>query len=275
MLRFSRLPQLLILAVLAVLPSAGYCELQFYRAAIVNRYPHDAKAFTQGLLYHQGYLYESTGLYGHSSLRQVEAETGEVKRYTQLDNALFGEGLTRWHNELVQLTWKADKALIYSEPDLTRKNSIPYRFSSQRSDGQRQGWGLTSNSQHLILSDGSETLYFLNPADFTLHHQIKVSINGEALLRLNELEWVKGKLYANIWHSKVIVIIEPNSGQVAGVIDLRDIYREVAPKNRENVPNGIAYDEQNQRLFITGKRWPWLFEIRLQPTKAFSLATFF
>lgn len=225
---------------------------------VIQHYPHDAEAFTQGLLFHQGYLYESTGLYGQSTLRRVKLKTGEVKQSVSLDATLFGEGLALWQDRLIQLTWLAGVALVYDLHSLNLLHTFTY---------PGQGWGLTHDDQWLILSDGTATLRFLNPETFEEIRRVQVLDAGVPVTQLNELEYVNGEILANVWHTDHIARIDPQSGQVLGWIDLTGLLPEhLKPKDREGVLNGIAWDNEGQRLFVTGKLWPKIFEIELLPT---------
>lgn len=229
---------------------------QIYDYQIVNVYPHDPTAFCQGLVFHQGFLYESTGQYGDSSLRQVELETGRVLKQVQLDDRLFGEGLTVWNNQLVQLTWRRELAIWYDAETLQETKRVRYTG---------QGWGATCDSQHVITSDGSSVLRFRDPDTFQVVRQLRVRRRGWSVRNLNELEYVNGLILANVWHRDYIVGISPKTGNVTAVIDLSGLFPPAQRPDREAVLNGIAYDEQGDRLFVTGKNWPKLFEIRLVP----------
>lgn len=224
---------------------------------IVNAYPHSSVAFTQGLVYDQGVLYEGTGLYGRSTLRRVDLETGRVLEQTHLENTLFGEGVALWKGRIIQLTWQSGLGLVYGKENMTGIGNFSY---------QTEGWGITSDSKSLIMSDGTETLHILDPETFAETGQIKVTANGSPLKGLNELEYIKGQIYANVWPTSWIVIISPESGEVKGKIDLRGILQENEIQGHKvDVLNGIAYDEIEDRLFVTGKLWPKLFEIKLIP----------
>jgi len=223
---------------------------------IVNIYPHDTRAFTQGLIFHNNYLYESTGLYGHSQLRKVHLETGRVERIHYLGDKYFGEGLALFKGRLYQLTWQNRIGFIF---DLDSFKEIG-RFSYKT-----EGWGLTSDENHLIMSDGSATLRFLDPKTFRVVKELQIFDRGRALYHLNELEFIKGEIYANIWNTENIVRISPATGQVTGWIDLTGLKAACGPDARMDVLNGIAYDERKNRLFVTGKFWPKLFEIELLP----------
>ncbi|MDY6845679.1 MAG: glutaminyl-peptide cyclotransferase [Chloroflexota bacterium] len=227
--------------------------------AVVNSYPHDPRAFTQGLVYHKGYLYESTGLYSESSLRQVDLETGEVLRKVDLSDEFFAEGLAIYDNQLVQLTWREKVGFVYALEDFSIIRQFTY---------QTQGWGLTYDDQRLILSDGTDRLYFLDPNTFQVVDSLSITYQGQAIQRLNELEYIRGEIYANIWQTDDIVRINPLTGEVVGWIDLSAILPDDIRTTDTDVLNGIAYDPESDRLFITGKRWPKLYEIRLVPVSS-------
>ncbi len=223
-----------------------------YTYSIVNVYPHDSNAFTQGLVYEDGFLYEGTGLYGSSTLRQVELETGRILRLHNLSDEYFGEGITIFNDKVIQLTWVSNKGFIYDKFSFDLLGEFDY---------STEGWGITHDGDRLIMSDGTANLYFLDPETFEKVEQIEVrDINPVS--RLNELEYIKGEIYANIWLEEKIAIIDPRSGQVKGWIDLKDI------QDTNNVANGIAYDASRDRLFITGKNWWELFEITLIPSQS-------
>jgi len=225
---------------------------------IVNVYPHDPSAFTQGLIYEGGHLYEGTGLYGKSTLRKVELKTGKVLKLLPLPPDYFGEGLTSWKGDLIQLTWREGKGFVYERESfrLLREFSYP-----------TEGWGITHDDTHLIMSDGSSSLYFLDPRTFAQVRKMEVLDRGTPVSGLNELEYVKGKIYANIWSSERIAIISPETGRVEGWIDLTGLSGSMGHPQKIDVLNGIAYDRDKDRLFITGKLWPRLFEIKLVPVK--------
>ncbi|MGA9099157.1 MAG: glutaminyl-peptide cyclotransferase [Methanotrichaceae archaeon] len=224
-----------------------------YGYKIINTYPHDTGAFTEGLVYDKGMLYESTGLYGKSTLRKVDLETGKVLDEIVLPDSLFGEGITIWKDRIIQLTWQSGTGLVYDKDNLSMIDSFTYNT---------EGWGLTSDSKHLIMSDGTDTLYFLDPETFKMVGQIKVKNNGNPVNDLNELEYIKGMVYANVWLTDKIAIISPENGEVKAWIDLQGLLSEKARRNAD-VLNGIAYDSEGDRLFVTGKLWPSLFEIKL------------
>ncbi len=224
---------------------------------VVHVYPHDPNAFTQGLIYVDGHLYESTGLYGRSSIRMVDLATGRVVQKYDVPTEYFGEGLTDWGSTLVQLTWRAHKGFVYDRFSFSPLRTFQY-------DGE--GWGLTHDSTQLIMSDGSAYLRFLDPKSFREIRRIHVTdATGHGIESLNELEYVHGEIYANIWQSDIIVRISPRSGKVLGWIDLSALIDKRELESSDAVLNGIAYDSTGNRLFVTGKLWPKLFEIRVQP----------
>jgi glutamine cyclotransferase len=226
---------------------------------IVHMYPHDPRAFTQGLLYLDGHLYESTGLEGRSSLRMVDLATGHVLQSVPVPSQYFAEGLAAWGSTLIQLTWQSHIAFVYDRFSFRLLHTLPF-------DGE--GWGLTQDGRHLIVSDGSANLKFLDPATLHVVRQIHVTDQGAPVTQLNELEYVHGQIYANIWHADRIARISPETGKVLGWIDLAGILPQNQRTDPEAVLNGIAYDAAHDRLFVTGKLWPELFEIRVVPQAA-------
>jgi glutaminyl-peptide cyclotransferase len=227
-----------------------------YTYKIVNTYPHDPKAFTQGLIYDNCVLYESTGYYGQSSLRKVQLNTGKVLQIQPLSYEYFGEGLTLWQNKLIQLTWLERNGFVYDKESFQLLRSFAYPA------GIREGWGLTHDATRLIMSDGTSGISFLNPDTFERTGRILVRDNGTAVDRLNELEYIKGEIYANVWYKDVILRISPENGQVVGRIDLTGLLSE-EDRQSADVLNGIAYDAEHDRLLVTGKLWPKLFHIEL------------
>ena len=229
-----------------------------YTYEIVNTFPHDRNAFTQGLVFEDGVLYEGTGLYGRSTLRKVELETGNVLQMHQLLTKFFGEGITIYGDNIIQLTYKENVGFVYNKDtfELLREFNYP-----------TEGWGITHDGNHLIMSDGTPTLYFINPETFEQVSRIKVYDRNTPLWGLNELEYVKGQIYANIWPTERIAVIAPDTGIVTGWIDLKGLLTQQDYSQPFDVLNGIAYDYKNGRLFVTGKFWPKLFEIRLMPVK--------
>jgi len=230
----------------------------WYDYEIVNTYPHDPSAFTQGLIYRDGYLFESTGLYGGSSLRKVRLKTGEVVQRKRIHSDYFGEGLTDWDDHLVQLTWKSNIGFVYDALTFELKKTFRY---------PGEGWGLTRDNDRLVMSDGTSSLRFLDPDTMRETGRLEVSDNGFPVSMLNELEMVRGQIFANVWNTYEIVIISPQSGHVTGRISLVGILEKYKVRTEVGVLNGIAYDPDRDRLFITGKRWPKLFEIRLKDTE--------
>lgn len=226
-----------------------------YTPEIVRRYPHDAGAYTQGLVFHEGVLYEGTGMEGRSSVRRVDLETGQVLAKRDLAQRHFGEGIAILGDLLYQLTWRSGEAFVYSVPGLEPRGSFRY-FG--------EGWGLTTDGTSLIMSNGSHRLQFLDPADFSVKRTVDVRSAGSRVSQLNELEWVKGEVWANVYMTDQIARIDPQSGDVVGWIDLTGILTRAERSGQEDVLNGIAYDEAGDRIFVTGKFWPRLFEIRLK-----------
>jgi glutaminyl-peptide cyclotransferase len=222
---------------------------------IVHAYPHDPDAFTQGLVYVDGHLYESTGRNGKSSIRMVDLATGRVLQRYDLAAKYFGEGLTSWGSDLIQLTWKAELGFVYDRSSLVWKRTFHY-------DGE--GWGLTHDDKQLILSDGTPVLRFLDPRSFSETRRISVTDeNGHPLSNINELEYIHGEIYANVWHTDEIVRISPHTGKILGRIDLSGLMDKNQLADPDAVLNGIAYDAKGDRLLVTGKLWPKLFEIKV------------
>ncbi|QJQ33326.1 glutaminyl-peptide cyclotransferase [Sphingomonas lacunae] len=236
-------------------PVAG-SPIHRFTAEIINRYPHDPRAFTQGLLVHEGQLHESTGGEGRSDIRKVDLTTGHVLARARFDSREFGEGLAVWQDELVALTWTSGVARRWRLSDLTPTGVFRY---------QGEGWGLTSDGVNLIQSDGSATLYFRDPETFAVRRSITVTLAGRPLERLNELEFINGLVWANVWMSRDIALINPADGRVVAMLDLTQLVQEVGQRDLDAVANGIAWDADARRLFVTGKLWPTLFEIGLPP----------
>jgi len=223
-----------------------------FKVGIVKKYPHDPEAFTQGLIFANGFLYESTGLNGRSSLRQVELETGRVLKKYDLPARYFGEGLTLWNGSLVQITWHSGKGFIYNLESFAPEGEFSYAG---------EGWGLTHDGTSLIMSNGTEELIFLDPATMAPEHSLRVRDGSMAVQRLNELEYIKGEIFANIWQEDFIAIISPKTGEVAGWLDMSAL-RDQVPPSAEAL-NGIAFDPGKGRIFVTGKLWPFVFEIEV------------
>lgn len=221
---------------------------------VVASYPHDPSAFTQGLIFIDGKLYESTGNYGRSTLRRVDLETGRVEQEIRLAPNLFGEGLTDWRGRLVQLTWRERLGIIYDAKTFARLETFSYTG---------EGWGLTQDGQHWIMSDGTDELRFLDPETRNVVRRVKVRAGKRPVHRLNELEYINGAIWANVWRSDHLVRIAPDSGQVTAVLDLTALYPASERVSSEAVLNGIAHDAATDRLFVTGKYWPRLYEIQV------------
>jgi glutaminyl-peptide cyclotransferase len=245
------------LFVLTALPFRVDAAVPEYRVTVVHRYPHDAQAFTEGLLYHDGFLYESTGLNGRSSIRKTDIETGAILQRKDLDDArYFGEGIVIWQNRLIQLTWQNEIGFIYDLATFQQISTFHY---------PGEGWALTRDGQHLIKSDGTSDLRVLDPDNLNEIARIHVTCDGKPVHRINELEWVQGEVYANIWLTSLIVRINPATGKISGLIDLTELTKSTVGAASDDVLNGIAYDAGNDRLFVTGKFWPALYQIRLSP----------
>jgi len=223
-------------------------------AQVVNEYPHDRAAYSQGLIFVDGTLYEGTGKYGESTLRRVDLKTGQIQQQIALSHRVFGEGITAWEDTIVQLSWKANVGMVYDRKTFELRNT--FRYSGE-------GWGITHDGRNLIVSDGSSTLRFLDPKTYSVVRRLTVRSGGNRIRYLNELEFVDGEILANVWYKDYIVRISPASGEVTGYLDLSRLWPKRQRPDREAVLNGIAYDEVGKRLFVTGKNWPRLYEIRL------------
>lgn len=221
---------------------------------VIATYPHDAGAFTQGLFFSDGRLFESTGQHGESAVREVDLATGKVKRDVRLPPEYFGEGSTGWGRTIVSLTWKHGTGFRWDRETFRRLGEFRYAG---------EGWGLTQDGESLILSDGTSELRFLDPETFAERRRVRVTWRGQPVREINELEFVRGEVLANIWHSALIVRIDPATGVIKGAIDLSEITASVQVPDEEAVLNGIAYDDKAGKLYVTGKRWPKLFEIAL------------
>ena len=233
---------------------------QLYTYEIVNIFPHDQTAYTQGLEFDGELLYESTGLNGKSSLRTVNYKTGEIIENKPLDNAYFGEGLTLLNDQIIQLTWRAQKGFVYDKATLTMQKSFPFQES-------KEGWGLCNDGQYLYKSDGSNRIWILDPITYKELKSIQVMTHKSPLKNINELEWVNGKIYANTYqfNKEVSVIIDPLSGAVEGVIDFSGLKEKVTQHPQLNVLNGIAFHKARNTFFVTGKNWSSIFEVNLLP----------
>lgn len=225
-----------------------------YAFSVVNVYPHDPEAFTQGLIYRDGFLYESTGLNGRSSLRKVELETGRVVQRRDVAPQYFAEGLVDWGSRLIQLTWHSNVGFVYALDSFEPQGTFPYAG---------EGWGLARDDRRIIMSDGTSTLRFLDPQTLAETGRLDVTERGSPVTYLNELELVRGELFANIWQSDDIVVIAPDTGHVTARIDFRSLRSQLGATRPIDVFNGIAWDASGDRLFVTGKLWPRLFEVRV------------
>lgn len=250
-------PLALICLALGLTMGSARAAVPVYRLEVVKTYPHDTKAFTEGLYYRDGSLYESTGRNGQSYIRQVALDTGKVIRQTTIDNKYFGEGIAPWGDHIVSLTWTGGAGFVWSGKDFKLKRSFSYTG---------EGWGLTGNDKNLIMSDGTSTIRFLDPVTLKVVRTIAVKLDGRDIDQLNELEWVDGEIYANIWRSRYIVRIDPQTGNITGIIQLNVLPEtQDASLEVDAVANGIAYDAKAKRLFVTGKLWPNLYEVKLVP----------
>jgi glutamine cyclotransferase len=237
----------------ARLQTAG---VAYYGYEVVAAYPHDALAFTQGLTFDDGFLYEGTGLVGRSSLRRVELETGTVVASVPLPEDWFGEGITVCGDRLVQLTWRNGVGRVYDRRDLRVLGDFAL---------EGEGWGITWDGGRLIVSDGTSTLRFLDPDTFATKGSVEVRESGVPVEGLNELEFIDGRVYANVWPFDRLAVIDPGDGSVTGWADLSGLLASRPVSSSVDVMNGIAWDGAKDRLFVTGKLWPWLFELRLAP----------
>ncbi|HOZ95305.1 MAG TPA: glutaminyl-peptide cyclotransferase [Niabella sp.] len=237
-------------------------KVQSISLSVIKGYPHDTSSFTQGLTVYKGKMYEGTGGADYdvvgskfSRLMQVNIETGKAEKSIQLNPKYFGEGITILNDTLYQLTWREHTVFVYTLPDFKKVKEFPLNT---------EGWGITTNGKELIVSDGSSNLYFYNPSTFQLMHTQAVTQNGDLSFNLNELEYIDGFVYANQWQQPYIFKIDPNSGQIVGRIDVTQIWERIKKIDPvADVPNGIAYDEHTKKIFITGKKWPELYEVQL------------
>jgi len=277
---FSLIAVIFLIIVFAAVPVIYFYPLrsespiQVYSYQVVTTYPHDPLAFTEGLIFTNGTFIESTGLFGNSSLRVIVPETGKIIRMLNLSEEYFGEGVTSTGDTIIQLTYDTRTGFLYDDETLEQKGVFHY---------PTQGWGITWDGTYLIMSDGSSSLYYLDPMTFERVRELRVHANGEPVIHLNELEYVDGEIFANVWMTDRIARISPETGDVAGWIDLRNL---LPPEDEQNIGwaaitggtnaylplrqeaclNGIAYDPDQDRLFVTGKLWPKIFEITLIPT---------
>ena len=251
---------LLLPLVLAVAPLAAQNSrpgaIPVEVAQIVKRYPHDPRAFTEGLFIDRGELFESTGELGRSSVRQVDLASGKVLRSVPIPSPQFGEGIAPWQGQVLSLTWRDRVGYRWNRKTFKKLGSFKY-------DGE--GWALTSNGRELVMSDGTDTLRFIDPVKFTVKRMLKVTVQGQPLRLINELEWVEGQVYANVWMTDYVVKIDPANGKVVGLIDLTALHRAAGAYGQDQVANGIAWDARTRKLYMTGKEWPALFEVKLVP----------
>jgi glutaminyl-peptide cyclotransferase len=258
----KHMTRLLVLLALMLAASAhAQSSIPIYGYAVVRTYPHDTKAYTEGFFYLDGFLYESTGTEGESFIHKLDLESGKVLQHVELPPPDYGEGIVAWKNRLIQLTWQSQRGYIYDLKSFKRIGQFSY---------PGEGWALTHDDKHIYMSDGTPTIRVLDPETLKQVGKIDVTAMGRPLANLNELEWVKGKLYANVWLTHNIVQIDPSTGDVVGVINLTGLGPD--PKDladpSNDVLNGIAYDAKHDRLFVTGKRWPQIYEIKLVPSKS-------
>lgn len=243
-------------AAIAMAWSLGACaaDIPVGGYTVVHTYPHDTHAFTEGLFYDSGYFYESTGRIGESSIRKVALATGEVVQRASTPAGIFGEGIVASGTKLVQLSWQEGIGFVYDKASFKLLDRFRY---------PGEGWAMTRDANHVYMSDGTPTIRILDPETFARTGSIEVTANGEPLQRINELEWVKGQIFANVWQTNHIARIDPKTGHVVGWIDLTGLMDTARLHDPDNeVLNGIAYDAAHDRLFVTGKYWPSLFEIR-------------
>lgn len=251
----SHRPLLLLALASLLISSSTLAGILTYHYKVTASFPHDTNVYTQGLVFSQGLLYESAGQYGESKLLSRKLESLTPLQSHRLQRSLFAEGLTLLDNKLYQLTWKSGRAFVYDSQTL--KLTGEFHITGE-------GWGLTDNGRQLIMSDGSHLLRFLNPENFDIIRTLAVTYQGKPLRQLNELEWIDGQIFANVWQTDWIVMINPDSGLVEGKVNLRDLLPAGLRSRRTDVLNGIAYDADDKRLFVTGKYWPRIYQIELQ-----------
>ncbi len=227
-----------------------------YNYKVINEYPHDKNAFTQGFEYYNGFFYESTGQRGKSTLRKTEIKTGKVIKKIDIDKKYFAEGITIFKDKIYQLTWQKKIGFVYDLESFELEKTFDYQQS-------KEGWGLTHNNTSLIKTDGTDRMWFLNPETLQEESFIETYTNKRKAEKLNELEYVNGKIYANIWQQNSILIVNPVNGAIEGIVSLKGLQKKAGQTGEDNVLNGIAYDSENDRLFVTGKMWDKVFEIEL------------
>ena len=241
---------------LALMMPGARAELPNYGYKVVHVYPHDPHAYTEGLFYLGGFLYESTGQVGESTIRKVRIADGAVLQSRTILPSLFGEGIVNWNDEIVSLTWQDEIGFRWKLNDFSQIGEFHYAG---------EGWALTQDGKNLIKSDGTPTLRFLDPLTLAETRRVEVTAEGKPVKNINELEWVKGEILANIWLTNRIARIDPNTGAVKGWIDVGNLPEAAHKAVMDDIPNGIAYDAQHDRLFLTGKDWPHLYEVKLVP----------
>ncbi|WP_293904993.1 glutaminyl-peptide cyclotransferase [Phenylobacterium sp.] len=254
--RFDLLRRALAALALLALAAPAMATTPIEGVQVRATYPHDPKAYTEGLVYLDGVLLESTGLVGQSTIRRVRLKDGAVIQSLSVPPGLFGEGIVNWGGDIVSLTWRDQVGFRWDLKTFALKKTFSY---------VGEGWALTSNGKSLIMSDGSATLKFLDPVSLKLVRHIKVTADGRPVANLNELEWVKGEILANVWQTNLIARIDPRSGAVKAFIDLSALPEAPLTRAGDSVLNGIAYDREHDRLFVTGKNWPHLYQIALKP----------
>ncbi len=249
------LPLVLLVAPVAAQPTAQQ-PIPVEVAQVVTRYPHDPRAFTEGLFIDRGELFESTGELGRSSVRQVDLASGKVLKSAAVPSPHFGEGIAPWQGQVLSLTWQGHVGFRWNRKTFKKLGTFRY---------EGEGWALTSTGSELVMSDGTDVLRFIDPRTFTVKRTLKVTVQGQALRAINELEWVDGKILANVWLTDFAVKIDPVSGKVVGLIDLSQLHRAAGAYGQNQVANGIAWDARTRKLYFTGKEWPALFEVKLVP----------
>jgi glutaminyl-peptide cyclotransferase len=251
-----RLATLCLLLFATTCAAPARSAVPIYDVEVVHTYPHDTSAFTEGLFYLNGFLYESTGLEEHSTIRKVRIDTGEVIQKVDIPPQYFGEGIVNWRGHLISLTWKSQLGFVFDLATFKLQRQFQY---------PGEGWALTRNDKQIVMSDGTPQLRFLDPDTLKETGRVQVTLDGKPFSNVNELEWVKGEIYANVWQTNWIVRIDPHTGQVVGAINLAGLLQraDIVP-GQTDVLNGIAYDAKRDRLFVTGKNWPKLFEVRVR-----------
>jgi glutamine cyclotransferase len=243
---------LALLTLFLALPSLAAVPIE--KAQLVRVYPHDTSAFTEGLLIRDGWLYESTGFEGHSFIRKEVLTTGKVVQSVAIPSQYFGEGIVDWGDTLRSFVWHGGQGYVWTLKTLRRIGTWTY---------EGEGWSMTHDNRHIVMSDGTSTLRFLDPATMRVSRRLDVTADGKPVTMINELEYVRGEILANIWQTGLIARIDPQSGQVKGWIDVNALWTRAGTTGPDAVPNGIAYDKRTNRLYVTGKYWPYLFEIKL------------